>query len=175
MDLRDAITFISPARLTSLTSPATWADLGCGTGLFTYALAHLLETGSTIYAWDKGNIPLSNHPNPRQITIKPRQLDFVTDQLPISGLDGILMANSLHYVAGKPAFIKKTSAQLQEKGVFLIIEYETNRANQWVPYPVPFNALKALFQQAGFSTAVKLNERPSLYGSGHMYAALFSR
>ncbi|WP_436488829.1 class I SAM-dependent methyltransferase [Chitinophaga sp. ARDCPP14] len=174
MDIRDAIALIKHPPVTARTQ-MVWADLGCGSGLFTYALANLLETGSTIYAWDKTPPSLSSQPNPRHVTIQPGQLDFLKDDLPLSGLDGILMANSLHYVPGKPAFIDKISAHLQEDGVFLIVEYETAKANPWVPYPVPFQTLKALFHRAGFTVAVKLNERPSLYGSGHMYAAMFRR
>lgn len=172
MDLKDAIALI---KHTPATSPAVWADLGCGSGLFTYALANLLETGSTIYAWDKGHTALSGLPNPHHIDIKPGQLDFLKDDLPVSELDGVLMANSLHYVREKAAFINKVSAHLREHGAFLVVEYETTKANRWVPYPVPFSALKTLFNKAGFADAVKLNERPSLYGAGHMYAALFSR
>jgi ubiquinone/menaquinone biosynthesis C-methylase UbiE len=104
-----------------------------GAGLFTYALANLLTTGSTIYAWDKGNTPLSPLPNPHQVNIKPGRLDFIAEELPVSGLDGILMANSLHYVQDKPAFLEKVSKHLQENGAFLIVEYETIRANSWVP------------------------------------------
>lgn len=174
MDLRDAITLIKHDDIT-FSNKSVWADLGCGSGLFTYALANLLATGSTIYAWDKSNTPLSGLPNPHQVSVKPGQLDFVKEVLPTSGLDGILMANSLHYVRDKPAFLEKISAHLQKNGLFLIVEYETTRANQWVPYPVPFNTLKMLFSNAGFGAAVKLQERPSLYGSGHMYAALFRR
>lgn len=174
MDLRDAIALIAHKDITA--SPESiWADLGCGSGLFTYALANLLEKGSTIYAWDKGNPHLSALANPHHIDIKPGRLDFLEEEIPVSGLDGILMANSLHYVREKPLFIDKISAHLRENGSFLIVEYETTKANSWVPYPVPFQALKALFHKAGFTSAVKLNERPSLYGSGHMYAALFNR
>ncbi|MGF6847495.1 SAM-dependent methyltransferase [Chitinophaga sp. W3I9] len=174
MDIRDAIALIKHPPVIA-GAQTVWADLGCGSGLFTYALANLLETGSTIYAWDKTFPSLSGQPNPQHVTIQPGQLDFLKDDLPVSGLDGILMANSLHYVSGKPAFIDKVSAHLQGDGVFLIVEYETTKANPWVPYPVPFHALKALFHKAGFRSAVKLNERPSLYGSGHMYAAMFRR
>ena len=174
MDIRDAIALIKHADATP-TAQSIWADLGCGSGLFTYALANLLAPGSTIYAWDKGNTALSPLPNPHQIQIKPGRLDFLEAELPVSGLDGILMANSLHYVRDKPAFIDKVSAHLQENGIFLMVEYETTRANPWVPYPIPFNALKALFHKAGFISAVKLQERPSLYRSGQMYAALFRR
>ncbi len=174
MDIKDAIALIrhTPAHAGA---PAVWADLGCGAGMFTYALAHLLETGSTIYAFDKEQPRLANLPNPGQVHIKPEQLDFLEDDLPVSGLDGILMANSLHYVPRKPAFIDKIARHLLPDGAFLIVEYETSRANPWVPYPVPFQALKALFHDAGFTSAGRLNEIPSLYGSGHMYAALFRR
>jgi SAM-dependent methyltransferase len=174
MEVRDAIALIKHNPVAAR-AQSVWADLGCGSGLFTYALANLLETGSTIYAWDKTPPALSGHPNPHHITIKPGQLDFLKDDLPVSGLDGILMANSLHYVPGKSAFIDKISTHLREDGAFLIVEYETTKANPWVPYPVPFQALKALFHEAGFTSSVKLNERPSLYRSGHMYAAMFSR
>ncbi|HEY9262631.1 class I SAM-dependent methyltransferase [Chitinophaga sp.] len=174
MDIRDAITLIKHVDYTT-TPQSIWADLGCGAGLFTYALANLLAPGSTIYAWDKGTTPLSPLPKPHHINIKPRQLDFLKNDLPVSGLDGILMANSLHYVQDKPPFIEKVSTHLQEQGAFLIVEYETTRANPWVPYPIPFHALKTLFHEAGFISAVKLQERPSVYGSAQMYAALFKR
>ncbi len=174
MDIKDAIALIRHTP-THAGAPTVWADLGCGTGTFTYALAHLLETGSTIYAFDKERPRLAGLPNPRQVIIKPGQLDFLEDDLPVSELNGILMANSLHYVPRKPAFIDKIARRLQPDGVFLIVEYETSRANPWVPYPVPFQALKTLFHEAGFTSAGRLNEIPSLYGSGHMYAALFRR
>lgn len=174
MDIKDAIALIrhTPANAGV---PEVWADLGCGSGTFTYALAHLLEKGSTIYAWDKERPRLAALPPPRQVHIKPGQLDFLEDDLPVSGLNGILMANSLHYVSRKPAFIDKISRHLQPDGSFLIVEYETSKANPWVPYPLPFQDLKALFREAGFTSAGRLNEKPSLYGSGHMYAALFRR
>ncbi|MBO9730291.1 MAG: class I SAM-dependent methyltransferase [Chitinophaga sp.] len=172
MHVADAIALIKNNVI-----PATgnWADLGCGSGLFTYALAHYLDTGSIIYALDKDKPSLSPLPNPHQVVIQPMQVDFVKDDLPVSALTGILMANSIHYVADKPAFIERIKPHLQEKSFFLMVEYETTRANPWVPYPVPFNALKTLFHQAGFTMAVKLGERPSVYQSGTMYAALFAK
>ncbi|MBS0031031.1 class I SAM-dependent methyltransferase [Chitinophaga sp. 22321] len=174
MDLKDAIALIKHIHF-SAPGQSVWADLGCGDGLFTYALANLLETNSTIYAWDKSPVTLSRLANPHQVNIKPGQLDFLEDDLPVSDLDGIMMANSLHYVAGKPAFIDKISAQLGENGAFLIVEYETTNANPWVPYPIPFQSLTALFRKAGFTSAIKLGERPSIFRAGKMYAALFSR
>lgn len=170
MHVEDAIALI---KNNVIPSTGTWADLGCGSGLFTYALAHYLTAGSTIYALDKNKPSLLPLPNPHQVVIQPGQLDFVKDDLPVSALHGILMANSIHYVADKSAFIERVKPHLQENAFFIMVEYETTRANPWVPYPVPFNTLKKLFHQAGFTMAVKLGERPSSYGGGNMYAALF--
>ena len=49
----EAVGLISSGRLTNSPGPATWADLGCGDGTFTLALASLLPAGSTIYAVDQ--------------------------------------------------------------------------------------------------------------------------
>jgi hypothetical protein len=56
--------------------------------------------------------------------------------------------------------------------VFIVIEYETTRANQWVPYPLPFAALQQLFVNAGYKHIQKTGERKSLYQSGTMYVCL---
>ena len=78
-----------------------WADLGCGSGLFTFALAHLLKPGSSVQGVDiilpRFNFDLQ----PEGVEIGSMQLDFVADELPFQNLDGILMANSLYYVEDK--------------------------------------------------------------------------
>jgi hypothetical protein len=43
--------------------PQYWCDLGCGSGTFTMALAHLLSPGSTIHAVDWDQRALENLPN----------------------------------------------------------------------------------------------------------------
>lgn len=170
MQLNDAIALIGP-RLPG----HTWADLGSGAGLFTYALANLLPAGSTIYALDKSPTALTEHPNPQQVIILPRQTDFVRDEINLPPLDGILMANALHYAAEKPSLLVKLSRCLKENGSFLIVEYDTMKANPWVPYPVKFDALQELFHAIGYTAVTKLGERPSIYGAGKMYAALAGR
>ena len=43
----------------SQTEPEVWAELGCGSGTFTNALASILIFGSIIYAVDKNKSQLS--------------------------------------------------------------------------------------------------------------------
>ena len=160
----------------NITDKSVWADLGCGTGTFTLALADLLSPGSIIYATDSNNAAMKNIPDTYgNAEIKKLPRNFVTDQLPFPALDGILMANSLHYVNDKPTFIRKISNQLKEKGCFLIVEYDTSIPNNWVPYPQTFFSLQELFSAAGFSSIQKLNSMPSIFGRAMMYAAIIER
>lgn len=151
-------------------SPQTWADLGCGSGLFTHALGHFLPAGSTIYAIDLQPIVA---PQTTPIHIIPRQLNFVTANLGLNNLDGILMANSLHYVKDQPAFLKRLKTYLKPDHTLVLIEYDTDRpVATWVPYPLSFASLQSLFQQAGYTQIQKIAMRPSAYGRSNIYSAL---
>ncbi len=171
MELSEAIELIQNDHLPPA-APANWADLGCGSGLFTFALAHMLKAGSTIHAVDRDPVMLQALPNPNAIAIHTLQLDFVAATLPLRQLDGILMANSLHYVRDKKSLLTKLSACLKPGGCFLIVEYDTDRpVPQWVPYPVSFRSLQPLFVRHGLTSVQKLGERTSAYGRANMYAA----
>ena len=97
------------------------------------------------------------------------------DKLPIPTLDGILMANSLHYVQEQVACIKQLKTHLRNgAGAFILIEYDTDSRNQWVPFPVSFARAQSIFGDAGFSKIVKIGERQSMYRGDSIYAALIS-
>jgi trans-aconitate methyltransferase len=174
MELSQAIDLIRHPRMAP-TTPARWADLGCGSGLFTYALANLLPDGSHLYAIDQSPVALTPLPKPAQTKIEFRQVDFVTQALALSDLNGILMANSLHYVPDKPALLQKLLPCLRPAGCFVIVEYDTDVANPWVPYPIRYAALQELFASVGFSSVTQLGQRPSRYGRANMYAAYIKR
>jgi len=154
---------------------ATWADLGCGTGVFTKALASLLQPGSTIYAIDRQTTIRDTGLQTNGVAITPLQLDFVADNIGVGLLDGILMANSLHFAADKPALLEKLAGLLRNDGCFIIAEYDTDMANPWVPYPVSFRSLRPLFKNAGFTCFEKLHEHPSVYGRANIYTVLIRR
>jgi SAM-dependent methyltransferase len=174
MNLKDAITLIKNNDITEKEN-ARWADLGCGSGLFTFALANLLQKGGSIYAVDRSSAALQKLSNPQNISIHAKQLDFIKDPLPFESLDGVLMANSLHYVADKINFTTAIGKQLVNDGIFLIVEYDTDKSNTWVPYPVSSYSLESLFAKAGYNSFTKLREISSRYNTGNMYAAVIKR
>ncbi|OQP56843.1 hypothetical protein A3860_09675 [Niastella vici] len=171
MQLSEAISLIKKG-IAPQNSPQTWADLGAGKGLFSEALISILLPGSTIHAVDLHKRPSLQH-NPSIIF---HQADFVKDILPVPILDGILMANSLHYVRDQVACIQQLRTHLRNRtGVFILIEYDTDTGNEWVPYPVSFARAQTVFSAAGFSRIEKIGERSSIYRRDSIYAALISQ
>jgi len=156
----EAINLIQNAISTN--QPQRWADLGCGSGTFTLALKNLLPEGSQITAIDKQH---------QKLPVNFIKIDFETDDLPLSSLDGILMANSFHYIRDKPRLIKKLENYFAANPTFLIIEYDTIRSNPWVPYPINYPQLQQFFQTLGYASITKLAEAPSSFG-GRIYSVL---
>lgn len=114
-------------------TPQKWADLGCGNGVFTQALACLLPTGSSIIAIDKTSQKLPEMWG-NSVNIHFEKADFTSDNLPLSELHGILMANSLHFVKDKKTLIRKLEKHLSDAGFWLVVEYEHYVPNQWSPF-----------------------------------------
>jgi SAM-dependent methyltransferase len=174
MQLKDAIDLIDHDRINDVDGPQTWADLGSGEGLFTQALTHLLKPGSHIYAVDKtkpGIIPLYN-----SVIVESRIYDFVKDELDFPPLDGILMANSLHYVSDKKALLNKLSLLLKPTACIIIVEYDTDiPIPKWVPFPLSFQSLQNLFRQAGYETIIPIGKRASVYGRANLYSSLIKK
>lgn len=148
-----------------------WADLGCGSGTFTRALATILPGQSKIIAVDKTHQSLAPLMG-KAVKVDFLQADMEADPLPLNELSGVLMANSLHYIRGKKAFLQKLEPVFLAQKQWLIVEYDTESANQWVPFPLSFSQLRSLFLPLGY-TIEKINTRPSAYG-GEMYAALIT-
>ena len=137
-----------------------WADLGCGKGLFSQAISEFLEDESTIFAFDIEKQKIQSENN---IHIKFSQKNIEKEELGVTGLDGIIMANSLHYIADKRNLIEKLKKNLKPTGKFILIEYDTKNANPWVPYPITRAESRKLFSETGFDKMQFLGERNSIY------------
>ncbi|PJJ66442.1 class I SAM-dependent methyltransferase [Chryseobacterium geocarposphaerae] len=173
MKLQEAINLIEKAFPHS-NMPQVWADLGCGGGTFTNALAHLLPDGSHIYAIDNR---LQSFPKllGNNVSIDFIKNDFATSDLNFSNINGILMTNSLHYIKDKATLINMLEKYMSEDKKFVIVEYDTIIANHWVPYPINFLGLKELFIELGYSKIIKLDEQNSIYGQGNLYSVAIGK
>jgi trans-aconitate methyltransferase len=174
MRLRDAIEMLADSGVEAL-GPTIWADLGCGDGTFTRALADLLASGSTIHAMDRDGSALRRIPSAHKgVRITTHRGDFTNQPWPFADVDGILMANSLHYVEDQATFIRACESQMTSRRRFLIVEYDTNEASRWLPYPVSRTNLTALFAHAGYPSITFLRSRPSVYRRASLYAAVMA-
>jgi trans-aconitate methyltransferase len=150
----------------------TWADLGCGDGAFTRALASCLPAGSVVHAMDQDARALRRIPaTVGAVRITTHAGDFTRTPWPFADLDGILMANSLHYVREQPAFIHTCLAQMRRRW-FLVVEYDTDRPNAWVPYPLSRARAKLVFAGAGLDDVRLLGTQPSRFRSASLYGVL---
>jgi ubiquinone/menaquinone biosynthesis C-methylase UbiE len=166
---------VNHADLVALLKPGVqekggrWADLGAGEGAFTLALADLLGRGAHITAIDKDARAL------RAIGhgIETRAADF-TMPLDLRDLDGIVMANSLHFVRNKGPVLESARAMLRPGGRLIVVEYSTDRGNPWVPYPFTYATWVRMAEAAGLQGTEQLHSVPSRY-FGSMYSALSRR
>lgn len=149
----------------------TWADLGAGTGLFTQALGAILGKDAQIIAVDKNPHSLYNLQREVDFNIQIIDADF-TRPMDLPQLDGLIMANALHYSRQPAKTLKNILSHLKTGGDFILIEYDTTRAVPiWVPYPIPFQKFVTLAEEVNLSPPIKLAEKPSRYGNGMIYAA----
>ena len=152
----------------------TWAELGSGSGAFTLALADLIGATGQIYSVDKDRRALREQEQALRsrfpsVAMHYLSADF-TQQLALPPLDGILMANSLHYVRDKLSLLQRLRGYLRPTGRLLLVEYNVDSGNAWVPYPLSYPTWEALAYQHGFSATQLLERVPSRF-LGEMYSA----
>jgi SAM-dependent methyltransferase len=153
----------------------TWADFGSGTGAFTLALADLLGPTATIYSIDKDAQALSRQE--RQVTarfpgttVHMYHHDY-TNPVTLPPLDGIVMANALHFQKDKQSIVRRLRSYLRPDGHFILVEYNSDRGNPWVPHPLSYESWAILASSCGFITTRLLHTRPSRF-MGTIYSAL---
>jgi SAM-dependent methyltransferase len=155
--------------------PQIWADFGSGGGAFTLALAALLPQSASIYSLDRDRRALAQQERLlrdrfpfRQVTYLPA--DF-TSPLELPPLDGIVMANALHYQRHKEPVLSLIKAYLRPTGRLILVEYNVDSGNRWVPYPLSYPSWEKLARQNGFWPTRLLAVKPSHF-LGQFYSAL---
>ena len=154
-----------------------WLELGAGRGAFTLALVDVLGDEAQVVALDRDASALrkleqamaSRFPTSDVRTIVG---DF-TRPLPVeaASFDGVLMANSLHFVRDKVPVLRVAIDVLRPGGRLLIVEYGSDRGNPWVPWPISYASWEKLAAQVGLRDTRQVAEVPSRF-LGSMYAAV---
>jgi ubiquinone/menaquinone biosynthesis C-methylase UbiE len=149
----DHVNLLKPAILPP---GGSWADLGAGSGAFTLALRELIGPTADIYAVDKSLGSLNDLEKAYHFRFGDTnhlhllQSDF-SHALDLPPLDGVVMANSLHYFRDKEKILRHVGSFLKPNGILLLVEYNVDSGNPWVPYPLSFKTFRALASRAGFT------------------------
>ena len=152
-----------------------WADLGSGEGAFTLALAELLGATGSIHTVDRDRRALDVQLEALrerfpEVTVVPHVADF-TRPIELPPLDGIVMANSLHFERDKLAVLGLVRGYLKPGGRFVLVEYSADRGNPWVPHPISYPTWATLAAEAGFRDTRLLVTVPSRF-LGSIYSAV---
>ena len=153
MEHADHVELLRPANLPQ---GGTYADFGAGDGAFTLALRELVGLDAVIYAVDNDRASLYNLESSHRARLNTnRNLILLKDDfslpLTLPPLDGIVMANSLHFFRDKEKILRHVRGFLKPDGALLLVEYNVDVGNMWVPYPVSFNVCRVLVRGAGFT------------------------
>jgi ubiquinone/menaquinone biosynthesis C-methylase UbiE len=152
-----------------------WADLGAGTGNFSWALAELIGPEGVIHAVDRDGKAIRQI-NERIARADPgaaiisRQADF-TRRLGLPALDGVLLANALHFIRDQPAALALAASYLRPGGRLLIVEYDLRLPLPWTPFPISFARFQALASEAGLIEPAEIGRRVSPSSGVAMFAA----
>lgn len=164
MNHHDHVELLRPGNL----APGHWADLGAGSGAFTLALRELLGSNAEVYAVDRDQNRLSILAQAYRFWFDSADNlhlirgDF-TESINVPLLDGVLMANSLHFVRDKEKVLHHVGSFLKPGGALLLVEYNVDRGNPWVPHPLSFDTFRNLAPRAGFSEPRLLEKHPSSF------------
>ncbi|HEY9151859.1 MAG TPA: class I SAM-dependent methyltransferase [Anaerolineales bacterium] len=175
MEHEDHVNLLKPANLNL---GGTWADFGAGGGAFTLALRELISAEATIYAVDKDRARLDELQREYRMRFGDAQnlhvlVDDFSRRITLPPLDGVVMANSLHFFKDKEKVLRHVRTFLKPNGILLLVEYNAEKGNMWVPYPLTFEMFRALARQAGFSEPRLLAKHPSSF-LREFYSALTS-
>ena len=159
-------------------SGRVWADVGSGSGAFTLALANIIGPHATIHSVDRDEAALRRQAAEMtarfpDVRLVQHAADF-TRPLALPRLDGIVMANSLHFVRDKVPVLRDLLGQLASHGRFVLVEYDADEGNQWVPYPLSYRSWQRLAEELGLRDTRRLAAVPSRF-LGSIYSALSLR
>jgi ubiquinone/menaquinone biosynthesis C-methylase UbiE len=132
-----------------------WLELGAGTGAFTLALLDVLGDSADVVALDRDASALRQLRDESSRRFPSSRLTSVvgdfTDpaDIPAGPFDGVLMANSLHFVEDKESVLRNVLAIVRPDRRFLLVEYGSDEGNPWVPWPISYRTWAGVAVRVG--------------------------
>ncbi len=165
--------------LLATASPArgeVWCDMGCGDGAFAIPLIERLGEAGRLIAIDRDGDALATLRAALEAggtsadRFELRVADLTSPGV-LPPLDGVVFANSLHYLRNPANSLGAMRSALKPGARVLIIEYDRTDANPWVPYPIPVANLERLAREASYPPFAVTARVPSDFGRT-IYAAV---
>jgi ubiquinone/menaquinone biosynthesis C-methylase UbiE len=152
-----------------------WLELGAGRGAFTLALADVLGPGAEIVAVDSDEQELTRLGDTVARRFPGTRLRLVAadfrSPLPVEGpFDGLLAANALHFVPDAIAVLRPVLRVVRRGGRVVVVEYDADDGNPWVPYPFSFARWERSAATAGLRSTRLIGRVPSRF-LGAIYGA----
>ena len=154
-----------------------WADFGAGSGAFTLALRDIAGPDAEIIAIDLDRASLETLRTSMERHFPGTRLHLlqadIAARLTLPPLDGIVAANAIHYIPTRNhvALLQRWKEYLPPEGRLLVVEYDNDSGNRWVPYPMSHAVFQDSARAAGFAEPVLLGVRPSRW-LAPIYAAV---
>lgn len=144
-----------------------WADFGSGEGAFTLALRDLIGEDGMIYSLDADEQALNVQENLFKKRFPSTEIqyilsDFMND-LVLPPLDGFIAANAIHFEKDHVFVFRKLKTYLKPHGKIIIVEYNVDIGNTWVPYPFSFETLHSIARDSQLSEPKILHTIPSQF------------
>jgi len=144
-----------------------WLELGAGEGAFTLALADLLGPTGRITAVDRDARALGRMRDEVAARFPETRIATVTGDfrqaVPDGEFDGLLAANSLHFVTDPAAVLRDAAARLRPGGHVVVVEYDADRGNPWVPHPFSARRFPEIAAAAGLQEPQEIGRVPSRF------------
>jgi ubiquinone/menaquinone biosynthesis C-methylase UbiE len=155
-----------------------WLELGAGEGAFTLALADVLGPGGRIVAVDRDTRALATLRDRLGSSFPATVVDVVVgdirEPLPDGPFDGLLAANSLHFTTDPAAVLRAAAEQVRAGGRMVVVEYDADRGNPWVPHPFSSRRFSQIAAAAGLTDPREIGRVPSRF-LGAIYSAVAGR